>query len=59
MLKIALLTALSVCIALYLALQELGDTPWHMSEPIDNPKHMYDQAEPGLAIIDSVSQGLS
>jgi hypothetical protein len=56
MLKVALLTALSVCIALYFTFQELGDTPWHMNEPIDNPKHMYDQAEPVLASIDSGSQ---
>ena len=29
--------------ALYLALQELGYTPWHMCEPIDDPRRMYNQ----------------
>lgn len=30
-------------LALYLALQELGYTPWHMCEPIDDPRRMYHQ----------------
>ncbi|CAG8932134.1 unnamed protein product [Penicillium salamii] len=29
--------------SLYLALQELGYTPWHMCKPVDNPKLMYTQ----------------
>ncbi|KAJ5182528.1 hypothetical protein N7492_000144 [Penicillium capsulatum] len=29
--------------SLYLALQELGYTPWHMCEPIDDPRRMYNQ----------------
>ncbi|KAJ5462960.1 hypothetical protein N7475_007904 [Penicillium sp. IBT 31633x] len=30
-------------LALYLALQELGYTPWHMCEPIEDTKRMYDK----------------
>ncbi|KAJ6191385.1 hypothetical protein N7519_001406 [Penicillium mononematosum] len=29
--------------SLYLALKELGYTPWHMCEPIDDPSRMYNQ----------------
>ncbi|KAJ6109658.1 hypothetical protein N7486_001893 [Penicillium sp. IBT 16267x] len=29
--------------SLYLALQELGYTPWHMCEPVDDPSRMYNQ----------------
>ncbi|KAJ5134869.1 hypothetical protein N7448_000108 [Penicillium atrosanguineum] len=29
--------------SLYVALQELGFTPWHMCEPIDDPRQMYNQ----------------